>query len=113
MYFNDVFDKDKLKTEGNDHLRYIKICLQERADLVRDVLLDMDRDFTGHFTRGKSIPDAICRSKAKCKELLDYAYSYLNWHTSGPTSPKRQQGPTCPGSMLRGWNAAWTRSIAG
>jgi hypothetical protein len=79
VYFRDVFNQDKLKKKGDDHVQYVKICLEERADLVKDVLLDMDSDFKRYFTRNKLIPDAICRSKVKCKELLVYAYNFLNW----------------------------------
>jgi hypothetical protein len=79
-YFNDVFDPYKLKTQGADHVRRVKSSLEERAGLVKSVLLHMDADFRAYFTRGKRFPDAICKSKVKCKELLDYAYSYLIWH---------------------------------
>ena len=83
-YFQGVFIKDKLETKGLEHVRYVKVCLEERAELVKNTLLDMDCDFAGHFTRGKQIPVTICRGRVKCQELLDYAYGYLNWHYKWP-----------------------------
>ena len=83
-YFKGVFVKDKLETQGNEHVRYVKVCLDERAELVKNTLLDMDCDFAGYFRRGKQIPDTICRSRVKCQELLEYGYGYLNWHYKWP-----------------------------
>jgi hypothetical protein len=92
-YFNDLFIKDSLEAKGINHVQFVRICLEERAELVRDTLLEMEHYFTGYFTRGKPIPDAIivaiCRSKVKCKELLDYAYSYRIGITGGPSPLKR------------------------
>jgi hypothetical protein len=34
-YFNNVFIKDSLEAKGIDHVRFVKICLEERAELVQ------------------------------------------------------------------------------
>ena len=76
----------------------------------------MDRDFTRYFTRGKPIPDAICRSKAKCKELLDYAYCYLNWHYKWPRFTETTAGADMSWLDVKGMeqlNMPWVCSIAG
>ena len=105
-YFKNIFIKDKLETKGKEHVRFLRSCLEERALLVRDTLLDMDRDFTRYFTRGKPIPDAICRSKAKCKELLDYAYCYLNWHYKWPRFTETTAGADMSWLSVKGMERA-------